>query len=163
MESFKPNHISLSLVTKGVLLNGLITKGILSQGELIEITTTDRVIKTGSGASGYVPYDKDYWKRFQRDLKEGEEIKHIEVFLKRNLKKKEWDITVNLIQQHIKAELIKYKVIEESAPLDIRVTYLDPVKEKEKKPIVLAEKLNNNKKEEKSDIKAQRINESKKH
>ena len=123
------NHISMSLITKGILGGslGLATKGVLSNAVQI-IVTTVKGKKGGSSAFG--AYDKDYWKRFRRDLEEDDdEIKLIEVKIRKRFLPHKYNISVRLLKPIIEAELIEMDLIDEKNVPEIRIEFIEPNQE----------------------------------
>lgn len=110
------NHLTKNLLSKGLLggTTALLTKGMITD-EIIIITKKGKVIRRGGGVvlggKGY--YDKDYHKRFRRELEEdGDEIEIIKVRIRKKHLPKEFEINVELIKPQVQSELIEMELID---------------------------------------------------
>ena len=103
---------------------GLATKGVLSNNIQI-IVTTEKGKKGGSSAFG--AYDKDYWKRFHREVEEDDDkIKLIEVIIKKKFLPRKYNISVRLLRPIIEAELMEMGLFSESNVPEIRIEFIEP-------------------------------------
>jgi len=136
------NHLINSIMTKGVLGGsiGLITKGILSDAVEFDIIIRqpDGQIRVKRGkVGGY--YDKDYWKKFRKDLEENdEEIEVIKVKIRKKDLIKKYKISVEHIVPKITAELISYNIIEEGNIPKIEIELLENEEEYYKRANITA-------------------------
>lgn len=96
------NHVSLNLVTKGLLNISNITKGMIT---FVGIVTPKRK----SSGSGDYAYRGDYDPSFFKKIKEVEDISVIKVFIDWNKIPKDTNkkIEVELLKKQIKAEILK--------------------------------------------------------
>ena len=135
------NHITQSIITKGVIGGtlALVTKGILSDGIEI-IITTKRGRKFGGSSAGVLGgyYDKEFYKKFQRKLKEDDdEIELIEVKIRKKYLPQLYIISAELLRPTIEAHFVKIDLIDEKNKPTINIELIDepdpPPKPKEVK------------------------------
>tara|TARA_R110000772_G_scaffold5341_1_gene19149 strand:+ start:1396 stop:2016 length:621 start_codon:yes stop_codon:yes gene_type:complete len=159
----KSNHVPLSLISKGILggATGLLTRGMLH--DFIEIIVTTK--KGRKGGSGAGAIDKDYWKRFQREVEEdGDEIDVILVkIIKKHLPKR-YKISMELIRPQIEMELLEMQLYKDGnkPTIDIELIETSAITNKSKpsKPSITTTLINEDNIDEKSDIKMELIDES---
>lgn len=145
------NHLVMSLITKGVLGGslGLATKGVLSNN--IQIVVTTKKGKKG-GSPGFGAYDKDYWKRFHREVEEDDdEIELIEVIIKKRFLPRKYNISVELLKPIIEAELMEMELFDESNVPEIKIEFIEPHQESNVNSSINIELIDSNDNDDDSD------------
>ena len=111
-------------MSKGILggATGLLTKGIIS--DFIEIIVTTKKGKKGGSSAGAI--DKDYWKRFQREVEEdGDEIETILVKIKKKYLPKKYKISAELIRPQIEMELLEMQLYKDGKKPNINIELIE--------------------------------------
>ena len=124
------NNMAENILTKGMLGGALslTTMGNLTEETfIIEVTTKKG--KRGSGAIGADYYDKEYWRRFVKEVEDDkDEIDRIVVKISRDYIDRKYRIEAHLIEINIIAELVEKQIIKENQKVNIKI---DPIETKE--------------------------------
>lgn len=113
-----PNHLTLSMLTKGHLFSDTLTRGyiiavntyLLTDGPSPPIPVPPDIIGGGGGGGFPPPFYEDVKKKIEK----GEKIKEIHLRLIRNKKIKNYEIHVQLLEATLKAELIEHDLLSDS-------------------------------------------------
>tara|TARA_R110000772_G_scaffold2410_4_gene8570 strand:- start:46337 stop:46852 length:516 start_codon:yes stop_codon:yes gene_type:complete len=153
------NHLTLSLISKGILggATGLLTKGIIS--DFIEIIITTKKGKKSGSSAGAI--DKDYYKRFLREVEEdGDEIETILVKIKKKHLPKKYKISAELIRPQIEMELLEMQLYKDGNKPNINIELIDDTPNKITPHITTTLIDESNEEVDKTDIKIKLIKES---